>query len=294
MQERLEQAAQKPKGGTAMSTCFCCGPAPWGRRVFLAAAASAATLPATAQPATAQPATAGPVAPALLDDLVAANHILYDQGVVDGFGHVSVRHDKDPNRYLLARSMAPALVTADDILEYDLDSNPVDAKRRTSYLERFIHGEIYKVRPDVIAVVHSHSPAVLPFADTGVPLRPMNHISGFLGTGAPVFEIRETAGPASDMLIHNAGLGHALAATLSGHSVALMRGHGSVAAAQSIRHVVFRAVYTEVNARVQAEAMKLGTPTFLNAEEAAAAATTNDGLVDRPWALWKQRAMGKS
>jgi HCOMODA/2-hydroxy-3-carboxy-muconic semialdehyde decarboxylase len=289
MPERLEQAAQKPKGGTAMSTCFCCGPAPWGRRVFLAAAASAASLPAAAQPA-----SAGQVAPALLDDLVAANHILYDQGVVDGFGHVSVRHDKDPKRYLLARSMAPALVTADDILEYDLDSNPVDAKGRASYLERFIHGEIYKARPDVIAVVHSHSPAVLPFADTGVPLRPMNHIAGFLGTGAPVFEIRDTAGPASDMLIRNTGLGHALAATLGDHSVALMRGHGSVAAAQSIRHVVFRAVYTEVNARVQAEAMKLGTPTFLNAEEAAAATKTNDALVDRPWALWKQRAMGKS
>jgi ribulose-5-phosphate 4-epimerase/fuculose-1-phosphate aldolase len=288
-----------------MSTCFCCGPAPWGRRVFLASAASAAALPAAAQPisagpvaaalpAAAQPISAGPVAAALLDDLVAANHILYDQGVVDGFGHVSVRHDKDPNRYLLARSMAPALVVADDVLEYDLDSNPVDAKGRASYLERFIHGEIYKVRPDVIAVVHSHSPAVLPFADTAVPLRPMNHIAGFLGTGAPVFEIRDTAGPASDMLIRSAGLGHALAATLGDHSVALMRGHGSVAAAQSIRHVVFRAVYTEVNARVQAEAMKLGTPTFLNPEEAAAASKTNDGLVDRPWALWKQRAMGKS
>jgi HCOMODA/2-hydroxy-3-carboxy-muconic semialdehyde decarboxylase len=170
---------------------------------------------------------------------------------------------------------------------------PVDALGRTSYLERFIHGELYKVRPDVIAIVHSHSPAVIPFADTGVKLQPMNHIAGFLGTGVPVFEIRDTAGPATDMLIRNASLGHALAAALGDHTVILMRGHGSVAAARSIRHVVFRAVYTEVNARMEAEALKLGTPIFLNAEEAAAAAKTNDALVDRPWELWKQRAMGK-
>jgi HCOMODA/2-hydroxy-3-carboxy-muconic semialdehyde decarboxylase len=263
---------------------------------LLAAAAAAALSSGFGMPAQAQgtPNSAGPALPALLDDLVAANRILYDQGVVDGFGHVSVRHDKDPSRYLLSRSMAPALVTTDDILEYDLDSNPVDAKGRASYLERFIHGEIYKVRPDIIAIVHSHSPAVIPFADTTVPLRPMNHIAGFLGTGAPVFEIREAAGPASDMLIRNASLGHALAATLGSHSVALMRGHGSVAAAQSLHHVVFRAVYTEVNARMQADAMRLGTPNFLNPEEAAAAAKTNDGLVERPWALWKQRAMGKT
>jgi HCOMODA/2-hydroxy-3-carboxy-muconic semialdehyde decarboxylase len=275
-----------------MSICFCCGPASLGRRGFLATATAAGVVPSVR--AQTPPASAGPPNSALLDDLVAANRILYDQGVVDGFGHVSVRHDKDPNRYLLSRSMAPALVTRDDILEYDLDSFPIEAHGRTSYLERFIHGELYKARPDVIAIVHSHSPAVIPFADTAVPLRPMNHIAGFLGTGVPVFEIRDTAGPATDMLIRNPSLGHALAATMGSHSVVLMRGHGSVAAAQSIRHVVFRAVYTEVNARMQAEAMKLGTPTFLNKEEAAAAAKTNDDLVGRPWELWKQRAMGKA
>ena len=275
-----------------MSFCFCHGPGSLGRRGFLAAAVATGIDPsARAQTA---PASAGPPNPALLDDLVAANHILYDQGVVDGFGHVSVRHDRNPNRYLLSRSMAPALVTRDDIMEYDLDSVPIDPRGRTSYLERFIHGELYKARPDVIAIVHSHSPAVIPFADTPVALRPMNHIAGFLGTGVPVFEIRDTAGPATDMLIRNASLGHALAVTMGDHSIVLMRGHGSVAAAQSIRHVVFRAVYTEVNARMQAEAMKLGTPTFLNAEEAAAATKTNDGLVDRPWELWKQHALAKA
>lgn len=271
--------------------CLCCGPASLSRRGLFAAALAAAAAPALGQ---VRPKSAGAPAPGLIDDLVAANRILYDQGVVDGFGHVSVRHDKEPDRYLLSRSMAPALVTADDIIEYDLDSTAVDPRDRTSYLERFIHGEIYKARPDVVAVVHSHSPAVIPFADTDVPLRPMNHIAGFLGSGAPVFEIRDTGGPATDMLIRNASLGHALAATLGGHAIALMRGHGSVAAAQSIRHVVFRAIYTEVNARMQAEAMKLGTPKFLNAQEAAGASKANDALVDRPWALWKQRAMGKA
>jgi len=261
-----------------------------GRRGLLTSAAVAAAFPARAQTV----ASAGPANLALIDDLVAANRILFDQGVVDGFGHVSVRHDKDPSRYLLARSMAPALVAADDILEYDLDSNAIDAGGKTSYLERFIHGEIYKLRPDIISIVHSHSPAVLPFADTKAVLKPMNHIAGFLGGGAPVFEIRDTAGPASDMLVRNQALGHALGLTLgSGHVVALMRGHGSVAAGQSIRHAVFRAVYTEVNARVQSEAMKLGTPEYLNTEEARAAMKANDGLVDRPWELWKRRVMPK-
>ena len=276
-----------------MPACLCCASVGLRRRRLLAAAALAAVTPGHIQPSWAQPVSAGPADPALLDDLVAANHILYDQGVLDGFGHVSARHDKDPSRYLLSRSMAPALVGHDDIIEYDLDSNPVDAQGRASYLERYIHGEIYKVRPDVRAVVHSHSPSVIPFADTGVPLRPMNHIAGFLGTGAPVFEIRDAGGPATDMLIRNAELGRALAATLGGHQIVLMRGHGSVAAGQSIRHVVFRAVYTEVDARMEAEAIRLGTPTFLNAEEAAAAMKTNDALVERPWALWKRHVMEK-
>jgi HCOMODA/2-hydroxy-3-carboxy-muconic semialdehyde decarboxylase len=274
-----------------MSTCLCHASAALGRRGFLAAAVSAVALPAAGQ---APPASAGLVRPALLDDLVAANHILYQQGVVDGFGHVSVRHDSNPNRYLLSRSMAPSLVTRDDILEYDLDSTPVDPRGRASYLERFIHGELYKARPDVIAIVHSHSPSVIPFADTQVKLRPMNHMAAFLGTGAPVFEIRDTAGPATDMLIRNPTLGHALAEAMGEHAVVLMRGHGSVAAGASIRQAVFRAVYTEVNARVQEQAMQLGTPTFLSPQEAEAASRTVDTLVGRAWEMWQQQAMGKS
>lgn len=268
-----------------MSTCLCCQP--MGRRLLAAALAAAA-----ASPALAQAPSAGAPDPALLDDIVAADRILSDQGVIDGFGHVSVRHNLAPDRHLLARGMAPALVTRDDIIDHDLDSNPLNAGGRVSYLERFIHGEIHKARPDVMAVVHGHSPAVPPFADTGLALRPMNHIAGILGGGAPVFEIRGTGGLSTDMLIRNAALGKALAKTLGGRPVALPRGHRSVTAAQSIRQVVFRAIYTEVNARAHADAMKIGTPIFLNAEEAAAAMKTNDALVERPWALWKQRAMG--
>ena len=271
-----------------MATCFCGMVHDIGRRGVLAALV--ATAVAAQAPA---PASAGLADPKLIEDLVAANRILYDQGVVDGFGHVSARHDKDPNRYLLARSMAPALVTASDIMEFDLDSTPVDQLGRAVYLERFIHGEIYKLRPDVRAIVHSHSPAVIPYADTRVQLRPMNHIASFLGGGVPVFEIRDTAGPASNMLVSNPTLGHALAVVLGQRPVALMRGHGSVAAAQSVRHVVFRAIYTEVNARMESEALRLGEVTFLNDAEAAAATKTNDELVNRPWDLWKQRAMGK-
>jgi HCOMODA/2-hydroxy-3-carboxy-muconic semialdehyde decarboxylase len=271
----------------------CCGmPHALGRRALLATAIAVAAVPRRGHAA---PASAGAADPALIDDLVVANHILFDQGVVDGFGHVSVRHNLDPNRYLLSRSMAPALVAADDIMEFDLDSTAVDPRGRTAYLERFIHGEIYQVRPDVVAIVHSHSPSVIPFADTKIALKPMNHIAGFLGDGAPVFDIRTAGGPATDMLIRNNALGKALARTLGPHPVALMRGHGSVAVAQSIKHVVFRAVYTEVNARVEAEALAMGgKPEFLNPQEAAAAMQTNEWLVGRPWELWKRHAEGKS
>jgi HCOMODA/2-hydroxy-3-carboxy-muconic semialdehyde decarboxylase len=277
-------AATQREETAAMISCPCgCVPR-LARRGLIASALAITAFPSLAQTS----ADTG-----LVDDVVTANRILYDQGVVDGFGHISARHDKDPNRYLLSRSMAPALVTAADIMEFDLDSNPIDARGRQPYLERFIHGEIYKVRPDVMAIVHSHSPAVLPFADTGVALLPMNHIAGFLGSGPPVFEIRTVAGMDSDMLVRSNLIGAALAKTLGPHPVALMRGHGSVAAAQSVKHVVFRAVYTEVNARTEAEALKIGKPTFLNAREAAAAMKTNDGLVERPWALWKQRVASK-
>jgi ribulose-5-phosphate 4-epimerase/fuculose-1-phosphate aldolase len=225
----------------------------------------------------------------LVQDLVIANRILFDQGVVDGFGHVSVRHKKD--RFLLSRSVAPGLVTADDIMEFDFDARPIDARGRTVYLERFIHSEIYKARPDVMAIAHSHSPGLIPFGVTSVPLRPMFHLTGFLGAGVPVFEIRDVAGTGSDMLIRDAALGAALAKTLGDKPMALMRGHGSVVVAGSLQQVVYRAIYSEVNARMQTDAMGLGPVNFLTPDEAAKAATTDDALVGRPWDLWKRRAM---
>ena len=223
-----------------------------------------------------------------VDDLVAANRILAQLNVVDGFGHVSARDPRDPTHYLLARSMAPALVTLADIQTYDLQSRPLDPNARTSYLERFIHGAIYAARPDVLAVVHSHTESVIPFADTGVALRPMFHMASFLGAGAPIFEIRTIGGDGTDMLISSETLGDALARTLGSADVALMRGHGMVAVGASIPTAVFRAYYTGEDARLEAEALRLGTPTYLDAAEAAHATRTNDALIGRAWALWKR------
>jgi ribulose-5-phosphate 4-epimerase/fuculose-1-phosphate aldolase len=228
----------------------------------------------------------------LIGDLVAANRILYDQSVVDGFGHVSVRHDKNPEHFLLARSMAPGLVTSADIMEFDREGEPVDPQGRTVYLERYIHSEIYKAHPEITAVVHSHSPAVIPFGVTSLPLRPIFHLSSFLGAGVPVVEIREAGGPATDMLIRTPALGAALARTLGAAVVALMRGHGDVVVGRSLKEVVFRAVYTEVNARLEAEALRLAQfdqITFLNHEEAAKATATNAAVLVR--ALWKAKAL---
>jgi HCOMODA/2-hydroxy-3-carboxy-muconic semialdehyde decarboxylase len=226
----------------------------------------------------------------MIDDLVSANHILYQEGVVDGFGHVSVRDERDPERFLLSRSLAPARVRARDIMEFGLDGEPLNARGRKPYLERYIHSEIYRARPDVVAVVHSHSPSVIPFGVTGTSLKPVFHMSGFLGAGTPVFEIRESGGPATDMLIRDRKLGAALARSLGTANFALMRGHGSVAVGVTLKQVVYRAIYAEVNARLQSEALRLGAINFLNDAEAANAARTNDSVIDRPWELWLARA----
>ena len=241
-------------------------------------------------PALAQPKSAGAPDARLIEDLVVANKVLADLGVLDGFGHVSVRHDKDPNRYLMSRSMAPALVKADDILEYDLDSVAVDARGQALFLERFIHGEIYKARPEVRAIVHSHSPSIIPFGVSETRLRPIYHMSSFLGLDVPVFEIREVAGPTNDLLVRTPQIGAGLAKVLRDKPVVLMRGHGSVTVGTSIPQVVFRAYYAEMNARLQSQAILLGAVTYLSAEEAAESAKTNDALVMRPWELWKRKA----
>jgi ribulose-5-phosphate 4-epimerase/fuculose-1-phosphate aldolase len=224
----------------------------------------------------------------LIEDLVDANHILFHQNVLDGFGHVSVRHPTRADRFWLSRSMAPALVRAGDVLEFDADGAVVRPDGRAVYLERFIHSEIYRVRPDVAAIVHAHSASVIPFGVVrGVRLGPVCHMCGFLGAGAPVFEIRDFAGDGSDLLIRDRDLGAALAGTLADAPAVLMRGHGVTVVGSTLRQAVFRAVYTEVGARLQAEASRLGPVTFLTPAEAAAAARTNDAQIDRAWNLWR-------
>lgn len=235
------------------------------------------------------PESGGPVAAEALADLAAASRILAAQGVVDGFGHVSIRHPAAPDRYLMARSVAPALVTPQDIIEYDLDSQPCNANGRKSFLERFIHSEVYKARPDVMSVVHSHSPSVVPFGLVRVKMQAMLHSAAFLAAGVPVFDIRDKFG-ATDMLVSDGEKGEALAESLGGKSVVLMRAHGSVACGPSLQDAVFRAVYTEVNARVQhwAAALAAGEPLAgLDEEEGLLADVINQTAGLRAWDLWR-------
>jgi ribulose-5-phosphate 4-epimerase/fuculose-1-phosphate aldolase len=231
---------------------------------------------------------------ALIADLAAASRILAAHGVVDGFGHVSLRYPQEPARYLMARSVAPALVTPDDIMEYDLDSNPLNANGRSSFLERFIHGEIYKARPDIQSVVHSHSPSVIPFGLVRVPMQAMFHNAAFLAAGVPVFDIREKFG-ATDMLVGNKEKGVALASVLGNKDIVLMRAHGSVACGPTLQTAVFRAVYTEVNARIQhwttaleARATSAGIAA-LDADEGRLADVINQTAGMRAWDLWRSQ-----
>ncbi len=225
-----------------------------------------------------------------VNELVLANHILYQEGIVDGFGHVSVRHDKRADRFLISRSVAPATVKAEDIMECDYEGEPQDARGRKTYLERYIHSEIYQARPDVMAIVHSHSPCIIPFSVTKAGLRPICHMSGFLGAGVPNFEIRDFAGERSDLLIRSRALGADLARTLGSAHFVLMRGHGSTAVGPSLKLAVARAIWAESNAKLQIQSAQLGEITYMSEEEAAATMNTNEALVDRPWALWKARA----
>lgn len=226
--------------------------------------------------------------PVLIRDLVLANRILALHGVVDAFGHVSVRHDKAPDRFLLARNMAPGQVTSDDIIEFTLDGDPVDAKGRRVYLERFIHGEILRRYPTVQAVVHSHAPAVVPFGVVASqPLRALWHMSAFLGAHVPVWDIRDEAGDGSDLLIRDAVLGQSLARAFDGGATAvLMRGHGATVIGNDLREVVFRAVYTQHNAELQQRALALGDIRYLSDSEARAATATVGSQRDRAWNLW--------
>ena len=223
----------------------------------------------------------------LFTDLSTANRILFNEGVVDAFGHVSVRNPENSERFFLARNMAPNTVNPGDILEHDLNGNVVGDDRKP-YLERYIHGEIYRRRPDVMAVVHSHSPSIVPFSVVkSVPLRPVCHMSCFIHDYAPIYEIRDHSDAPTDLLISNQDLGQSLAETLGERNTVLMRGHGSTVVADSLMRVVYRAVYLEVNAKLQAQAMSLGEVTYLSKEEAEQAMINVEGQMVRAWDHWK-------
>jgi HCOMODA/2-hydroxy-3-carboxy-muconic semialdehyde decarboxylase len=232
-----------------------------------------------------------------IDDLVAANRTLARLGVLDAFGHISVRDPRNPHRYVISRSIAPESITAGDILVLDLDSQTVDPKDegKLLYRERFIHGEIYKARPDVNAVVHSHSPTVVPFTVTRAKLRPLLHNAGFLGLGVPLFEIRKSVGDGTDLMILTPSLGKDLAKKLGPDAaVILMRGHGDSVVGPSLPNAVFRAYYTEINARQQLAAITIGGP--INFMTRAESLTSNSAMLNasaRPWALWRKRALAE-
>jgi ribulose-5-phosphate 4-epimerase/fuculose-1-phosphate aldolase len=256
--------------------------------VFLSLALLCSSFGASAQT---PPASLPGVDPTLLEDIVVGSRVLADFGVLDGFGHVSARHPTNPNHFLMSRSLAPALVTADDIMEFDLDGNPVDARGRSVFLERFIHGEIYRARPDVMSVVHTHSSGVIPFSVSNVPLRAMYHNPSFLAVGVPVWDIRKDFGDTS-MLVSNAAIGKSLASTLADKPVVLMRGHGDVTVGPTVKMAVFRAYYTDVNAKLQAQALALGgEPNYLTPGEGAKADQTNFVVIDRIWNLWRMKIL---
>ena len=228
----------------------------------------------------------------VLADLVIANRILAHEGIVDAYGHVSVRHPRDPKRYLLARSLSPEMVQQADIMEFDLDGTPASGDSRQPYLERFIHGAVYESRPEVLAVVHAHAEDVLPFGITDAPLRPVIHSGSFMGPEVPVWDIRDKFGD-TKLLVTTMPQGRDLAGRLAHNNVALMRGHGFVAAARSLIEVVRMSVYVPRNARVQFAAMQLGEVKPLSRGEIDA---RNAGYKPRSpetwraWEYWATRA----
>jgi ribulose-5-phosphate 4-epimerase/fuculose-1-phosphate aldolase len=258
------------------------------RRQFLGTTVAAVFYPQ--QP----PTSAGAADPKLIEDVVLGNRILAVEGILDAFGHVSVRHNRNPNRFLMSRSLAPALITPDDLIEYDLNGNAVNAKGRAEYSERFIHAEIYKARSDVNSVAHSHAASIIPFGVSTVPLRPVYHMAGFITDGIPVFDIRKAAGM-TDMLVKNSALGRALAETLGNKPAVLMRGHGMVAVGPGIPFAVGRSIYLELNARIQLQAMNMGGRiTYLDPEEARKVVESGENRgYERAWELWKQKVAGK-
>jgi HCOMODA/2-hydroxy-3-carboxy-muconic semialdehyde decarboxylase len=259
---------------------------------LLAGGVLAATSPAESAAASAGVQTLGPPppqdVPTLRADLVTANRILYDQGVVDGYGHVSVRHPTDPNHFLISRWLAPDMVTENDILELDFGCKPVTGEKARLYSEVFIHGEIYRARPDVKAVVHTHAPAVILMGISGETLMPMYQMTGYMGSGVPVFDIRQAIGQ-TNMLVSDPARGKALIKALADNPAVLMRGHGGVVTGNSLYQVVGRSVYMKVNSELQIQGFgkKL---VFLSPEEAK---LTSAADYPKDWEMWKRKVAGQ-
>jgi ribulose-5-phosphate 4-epimerase/fuculose-1-phosphate aldolase len=270
-----------------------------GWRVVIMFAAGVAVAAVTAGQ-TAKPAQPGDAT--IIQDLVVANRILANEGVLDGLGHVSARSLTNPNHFFEARDLAPGLVGTADILEYDLDGTAVNPKAPPSVRERFIHAAIFKARPDVRAVVHSHMPSVLPFTDSTVALRPMYHMASFLLSGAPVWNIRRVQGHVG-MLVDDNKSGASLAQALGNRTVVLLRGHGAAIVGSTLPDAVSSAIFTDVNARVQAQAIALGGANISYLTQADVAPGNpspqpssppgTPGYYPRSWAVWKAKAMGE-
>lgn len=225
-----------------------------------------------------------------MEELVTANRILAREGVVDSFGHVSIRHPERPDRYVLSRARAPECIDVEDLIEFTLDGTPIDAAGRKPYAERYIHGAVYESRPEVRAVVHNHSPSVIPFAITTAKLSPVMHMCAGIGAEVPTWDSRRDFGD-TNLLVTNMAMARSLAAALGSRPAALMRGHGCVVAAASLREVVFNSVYLQLNADLQLKASTLGAVTFLSDGEIAAVMKTRSSFTfERAWEFWCRRA----
>ena len=237
----------------------------------------------------------GPLAPKqLVDDLVLANHILSNEGVLDAFGHVSARHPTSADRFLISHTRAPELVEADDLQLLDLNGARVAGGERRSYEEVAIHAAVYRQRSEVGAVIHSHAPSVLPFSVTGVPLRPVYHMGSVIGHEIPVWDIAKRFGD-TDLLVRDARQGDDLVAALGQRTVVLMRGHGCVVTGTDVRAAVFAAIYLERNATVLADALRLGEARSLSAGETQrAAAMLRGNAGERAWEYWLRRLPGRA
>jgi ribulose-5-phosphate 4-epimerase/fuculose-1-phosphate aldolase len=225
-----------------------------------------------------------------IEDLVTANRILATQGIVDSFGHVSIRHPDNPKRYLLSRSRAPERVETADIMEFTLEGEAVDAKGRKPYLERFIHGAAYEARPDVMSVIHNHSPGVIPFGVTGRKMRPIMHMCATIGHEVPIWDQHTKFGD-TNLLVESMAMGRDLAKKLGKGRTALMRGHGAVVVGADLRATVYTAVYLELNAKLQMQAEAMGKVKFLTKGETQKVAdTTTPANVNRAWENWCRKA----